>query len=332
MARTVNDATVWYAKDVAADTRWRIALSSDEVAELCGALDGAHQRSYALTDINPETFPLPAFGKRMAAIRAELESGRGFAVLTGLPVDAFSYTDSTLVFAGICAQLGMISAQTANGTQLIDVVDKGVPWDAEHRGYDSRAALNFHTDGADVAGLLCLSVGASGGDSFVASASAIYNEIARAHPHLLDLLEVGFRHHRRGEQPEGESPVSREPLPVFRFHDDLLHCCYNRNAIEWAARAGEVLSDRQSEALDVLEATVNHPNIAFRHRLHPGDMSFVNNYAVLHARDEYHDSPTAKRHLIRLWVNDPTSRRLGPTLQNLYAPDDARFQVGAAQS
>lgn len=38
--------------------------------------------------------------------------------------------------------------------------------------------------------------------------------------------------------------------------------------------------------------------------LHSGDMRFVNNLALLHCRDDFKDSPTMKRHMLRLWLWD----------------------------
>lgn len=33
-------------------------------------------------------------------------------------------------------------------------------------------------------------------------------------------------------------------------------------------------------------------------------MVFINNWAVLHARESYHDDATATRHLVRLWLRN----------------------------
>jgi hypothetical protein len=50
--------------------------------------------------------------------------------------------------------------------------------------------------------------------------------------------------------------------------------------------------------------------------LEQGDIQILNNYAVLHARDEFEDWPEEDRHrhLLRLWINlDPAiSRPLDP--------------------
>ena len=47
-------------------------------------------------------------------------------------------------------------------------------------------------------------------------------------------------------------------------------------------------------------------------RLEPGDLQFVNNYTVLHARTGYQDhaEPALRRHLLRLWLKVPGIRNL----------------------
>ena len=53
-----------------------------------------------------------------------------------------------------------------------------------------------------------------------------------------------------------------------------------------------------------------------------GDMQFVNNHTVLHAREAYedHDDPERKRHLLRMWIGlpDAVRRPLSPLLDERY--------------
>jgi len=44
---------------------------------------------------------------------------------------------------------------------------------------------------------------------------------------------------------------------------------------------------------------------ALRLEFREGDVQFVNNLAVLHAREGYVDGPGRQRHLVRLWLSDP---------------------------
>lgn len=35
-----------------------------------------------------------------------------------------------------------------------------------------------------------------------------------------------------------------------------------------------------------------------------GDMRFINNFSILHSRDEFQDSARNKRHVLRLWLRN----------------------------
>src|SRR4029078_10480111 len=77
----------------------------------------------------------------------------------------------------------------------------------------TRARQDFHTDGADLVGLLCLQRAASGGESRIASSAAVYNELLRRRPDLLVVLYAPFYWDRNDEQSEAEDPFFT--LPVY---------------------------------------------------------------------------------------------------------------------
>ena len=55
-----------------------------------------------------------------------------------------------------------------------------------------------------------------------------------------------------------------------------------------------------------------------------GDMQFVNNFVILHSRSEYRDGTDAKRHLVRLWLEDRQSRRAAAGLLDIYVPGSSK--------
>jgi Taurine catabolism dioxygenase TauD, TfdA family len=61
-------------------------------------------------------------------------------------------------------------------------------------------------------------------------------------------------------------------------------------------------TSKQLEALEVLQ------RVAEKHQLRlymvPGDIAFINNFALLHAREAFVDTPEATRHLVRLWLKN----------------------------
>ncbi|MCG8546131.1 MAG: TauD/TfdA family dioxygenase, partial [Alphaproteobacteria bacterium] len=133
----------------------------------------------------------------------------------------------------------------------------------------------------------------------------------------------------RGQHDPGEPPLSPERIPVFSFHNGRLHCCYNRNPINWAEKEGETLSPGDVEVLDHFDSICHRPDMQLSMGLEKGDMQFINNYLILHSRTEYRDDADHKRHLVRLWLDDPQGLRNGVSLLDLYVPEASRFQAAS---
>lgn len=60
----------------------------------------------------------------------------------------------------------------------------------------------------------------------------------------------------------------------------------------------------QIEAMELLESIANDPSFHLQMDFAPGDIQFLNNGAILHAREAYedHEHPDKRRHLLRLWL------------------------------
>ena len=84
----------------------------------------------------------------------------------------------------------------------------------------------------------------------------------------------------------------------------------------------------QTEALDYLDATLE--KLAWQFLLAPGEMLFVNNFLVLHARSAFEDyrKKKEKRLLIRLWLAMANSRKLPDTYQLVYGSTEAGALCG----
>lgn len=259
-------------------------------------------------------FVLPTFGAVLVGVREELLSGRGFALLRGLDVSGWSVADAERAWWAIGAHIGTPVAQSAAGELIGHVRDTGRSFaeDPDVRGYQTNLGAPFHTDGADVAGLLCLQTAKAGGRSSMISSMTLYNVLLDEHPDLLEVLFEPFCFDNRGQQPG--RPWSE--LPIFTWHEGYLSALYKRPYIELAQRFEGVprLTERQVAALDALDAACARPGLALEMDFHPGDMQFVNNFCVFHARSGYEDwdDPERKRHLLRLWLAMPDGRPLPP--------------------
>ncbi len=325
---TTTDPSAWTARDFGPPRSWVRDLSDQMIDEISAAAKAAQARGTAFHDITPQTFPLPRTSTLLKAVYDDLEDGSGFAVLGGWPVGDFDAQQNLFAFAGVASHLGCVVVQNYEGDRVVDVTDKGIPYSHKSRGYSSNKLLPFHSDGADLAGLLCLGVSASGGKSVIVSATALYDTIARERPDLMPILLRGFYHHRRGQHDPGEPPLSPERIPVFSFHDGHLHCCYNRNPIDWVEKEGMRLEENEVAALDFIDEVVARPEMQLTMDLRAGDMQFVNNFVILHSRTEYADDENHRRHLLRLWLENAESKRNGMSLLQLYVPGTGRY--GAA--
>jgi hypothetical protein len=323
----VTGPSVWKSGDFGAVRSWVRPLTQAMIAEIEAAVRAVKAKGIPFHAIARTDFPLAETAALLAATHDDLNAGCGFAVIGGFPVDRFSYADSLLAYGGLASHLGRVVVQNYQGDRAVDVIDKGVPYDHTSRGYSSNKLLPFHTDGADYAGLLCLGEAAEGGRSLIASAAAVYNEILRTRPDYLETLVRGFYHHRRGQHAAGENPLSAERVPVFSFRDGLLHCCYNRNPVEWAQKEGARLEARDFAALDCLDALCARPDFQLSMEMRKGDLQFINNYLILHSRTEYRDDAAHRRHLVRLWLHDDAGLRNGLSLLDLYAPEASRFRA-----
>ena len=205
----------WKAEDVADPTLWTEQLTKAEVDELEAAVAHAFSVSSDFLQIDKAAFPLPTFAARLKVIERELIDGRGFVRLRGLPRDRWTNDQMCMAYWGIGAHLGRPWPQNAKGHLLGDVTDHGkAANDPTSRGNEiGEAGLDFHCDGSDLVGLMCLQTGVSGGLSAVANSVALHNRLVRERPDLAAELYKPQPFDFRGEQPAGR-PGWYE-LPVF---------------------------------------------------------------------------------------------------------------------
>jgi hypothetical protein len=313
----------WRADEVG--ERYVFHLSDDHLAELDAALAHAESRVDDVLDISRELFPLPTLGPELARITDELVNGLGMVLIRGVPVERYGKDRASAVYWGVGMHLGHPWPQNAKGHLLGDVTDQGRALDdPTARGNElGGIPLPFHSDGSDLVGLFCLDAGAGGGDSLVANAVTIHNDLVRDDPDLAAELYEPYPYDLRGEHAPGSR--SWYTMPVFTRRGDRLFVRYIRPYIESSRRHPDAPrpSERARAALDRVDALCADPQYRVAMGMRAGDMQFVNNYHVLHARDGYRDDRAAGRvrHLKRLWLetdvltddDKPERFRLGRT-------------------
>jgi hypothetical protein len=318
----ITRPSAWLGKEmVSHPERWLTQLTPCEINDLETAAKHFIEAGTDIADINIQNFLLPTLSSKLVALRQSLINGIGFEVIRGLPVNQYDQKMAAVIFCGLGCYLGKARSQNAQGHILGHVRNLGMSAkDHNTRIYQTAERQTFHTDSADVVGLLCLKTAKVGGKSLLVSSETIYNQMRVTRPDLLALLFEPIATDRRGEVPEGEKPYFE--IPVFNWHHEKLTSIYQRQYIDSAQRFPEALrlTDLHIEALDTFDALANNPDLHFSMQLQPGDMQFVYNHALLHDREGFTDWPEAddRRHLLRLWLSLENDRELPECFKQRY--------------
>jgi hypothetical protein len=316
----IEGPSAWYGPHMAASGEWIEHLSSAEIAEIAAAARRLVRAETPLTSIGRNDFPLPTLGPRLRRILDDVLTGRGFALLRGLPVQRWSTRQAATAFFGLGTHLGGARPQNAQGHVLGHVRDLGKSSrDPNVRIYQTNERQGYHTDSCDVVGLLCLQTANAGGASSLVSSVTVYNEMRRRRPDLLRCLFEPIETDRRGEVPDDQKPYFE--IPVFNWHAGLLSAVYQRKYIDSARRlVGTPLAPQQQDALDLFDALCDDPGLGLSMEFRPGDVQWVHNHTVLHDRTAFEDGPEPdrKRHLLRLWLAPADARPLPPVFAQRY--------------
>lgn len=316
----LETACEWRAEDVADPAAWTEVLSDAEVAEIDAALAHAKATSDDFLAIGKAQFPLPTLAKRLKAIERELIEGRGFVLIRGLPRERYSNDDLCLAYWGVGAHLGRPWPQNHKGHVLGDVTDQGkAPGDPTARGNElGQVGLEFHCDGSDLVGLLCLQTAASGGRSAVANSVALHNDLVRERPDLAAELYKPQPYDARGEQAPGRP--GWYALPVFTDWNGRLFIRLIAGYIHASQRHADAprLTPAAREALEWIRERAESGAYSVVMDFQPGDMQFIDNYHVLHGRTPYADDRAGGkvRHLKRLWLETETLADRPPYFRN----------------
>lgn len=308
LKQRLTGPAAWRGSELAGDTSWLHVLTPEAIAGIDAALAHVKGRGLEFPHFGKADFPLPGLGTDLLRYADELENGRGFLLLRGLPVERYTDDEINTVYYGIGLHLGQPVRQNPRGELLGTVMNVGDVNDKNTRVYETNLYLPYHSDPSDVVGLLCVRKARVGGLSSLVSVAAIYNEILDQHPEYLGLYyrPLYFAH-------------LCEPLPslspIFSHHQGKLSCRYLRQYIELGHEIRQQpLSRVEVEALDLFDAVMHQDGIRLDMMLEPGDLQFANNYAVLHSRNHFLDDPDPALHrkMLRLWLKMPNARTLAP--------------------
>jgi hypothetical protein len=301
----VTGPSVWIADELADARAWTIELDDRQRAEISAQAEQAAAAGRTVETLRTDDMPLSSLRPVIGDCVEALVRGRGFVLLRGFPIDGLSREAVELGYVGLGLHLGTPVGQDSRGSLLGHVRDERTPRTGPHiRLYQTHERQDFHTDGADIVGLLCLQGALSGGESRLASTHAVYNHILTTRPELLDVLYEPFAWDRNDEQPEGDPPFFE--MPAIHDMDGVPRIFYIGWYIRDAQRHPDAprLTPEQLEAMEMVERTANDPAFHVEMDFQPGDIQLIANWNILHAREAYRDAddPAKRRHLLRLWL------------------------------
>jgi Taurine catabolism dioxygenase TauD, TfdA family len=323
--RPITGANVWHGKDMVNSMRWQRHLTPAQLAEIDTALTAARARRLSWEDMTAEDFPLPRLAPLFDDIREELENGSGLLMLRGIDPARYSLDDAKIVYAGLCRNLGTLVYSNRGGEYMREIRDvgrdvgkrygeladgQGSAFLSSYSRTLSNGSLRYHTDRCDVVALFCIRQAMKGGLSRLCSSPAVHNAMLERRPELCAALYRDVWRSRFGEEDEGDS--LGYGLPVWGARDGKFTSHYSRTFVEAGQRRPEAprVSAAQWEALDMLSDLADE--LSFEMSFAPGDIQFVNNHVIYHARTEFEDDAEAGRDrlLLRLWLAMPNSRAL----------------------
>ncbi len=330
--RRVDDPSAWTRRELESDSSWIIGFDDADRAELRDALVRSRAAGVPAESLTAADFPLPRLSTKLHRALREVEHGRGIVMLRGFPVEGERLDDVTAMYLGLGAHLGTRLTQTAEGIIVGHVADLGYAYGSTNvRGYYTRAKLLFHTDNADVVGLLCVRRARSGGLSSVTSTMSIWNEMVEHHREELAQCLEGFHHDLKGENPPGVPPVTPHRVPIFSWSGGVLSSCFNTSYIEHgAARRGVALTPLERRTIDLINELAAREDLRLDYMCEPGDIQLINDHTTIHSRTEFvdQDDPAERRLMLRLWLRATPGRPMSAAIADRgYGPGTARNGV-----
>ncbi|EFE42614.1 TfdA family oxidoreductase, putative [Trichophyton verrucosum HKI 0517] len=312
--KKITGPTVWKAEDYKNNPeKWTHRFTEEECAEMSAAADAFVASGIPLTAISKDNFRLPKFASFLEVLRKDIIDGKGFILFKGFPVQEWGTRKAAIAYMGLGTYLGYFVSQNSRGHALGHVKDLGEDSGKidKVRIYRTNARQFFHTDDCDIVGLLCVAKAFEGGESDIISSHHVYNVLAEERPDVLETLtKPNWYVDRKGEVSVGEEEYIRAAIMYLEPKGGRVYTKWDPYYVQSLSRFSDAgiippLSPEQIEAMEVLEATCLR--LSLHMVLDVGDIQFLSNSQVLHARTAYKDfpPPAPRRHLMRLWLSTP---------------------------
>jgi len=313
LMRSVRGRRAWTGRTLRRQD-WIVPMPRPVLDEIMAMVETLRRAPMETLLLAPGDFRLPATRRLMGRIRLMLDIGSGLAVLDRLPADRLGKEEIKAVYWVLSQLIARPVPQYFRGTLLHDVSDTGARMGFKVRGDLTNQEINWHTDNGfaltpPYLGLAVLRTAREGGESRAASLTAAHNVLRQRAPRLLARLYRPFCWNRLGEHNADEPGVGS--APVYAWNGSRLVCRFNRRLIQAGHEiAGVPLDQEGREALDTLYGILDEPGFALGYTLAPGQIQWMDNWALVHHRTAFvdWDEPDRRRHLVRIYLRDQGRR------------------------
>ncbi|KAI9770132.1 MAG: hypothetical protein M1840_003582 [Geoglossum simile] len=283
-------------------------LSPGEIIQIEGAISHFKALRVSRGLLSTQTFPLPEeLSSRLQSINNKVNNGRGFVVLRGLQPAKYTEEEIVILYAGLTSYVAN------NRARFIDHIyyQRKSKEDGEVlRPPELPVAMNFHTD-ADTGNILSMftqNKSQRGGIQHLSSFWHVYNTLAEEFPEVLATLAEEW-HWEKPNNANGACTSDILCRPIVAQVDGKPQINFSRSFVAGHPKYplsanAPPLTDRQKDALDTLIDIAKRNSLQLDQEA--GDILFINNLSILHARDAFIDGSESdqQRHVLRLWLMD----------------------------
>ena len=121
----IDHASAWRGSELQDRDNWIIHLTHQDIGELDAALQTAKATGKTATALTREDFPLKHLPQTVAGWVKEVNHGRGFVLVRGLPVERYSDAEVRTIFWGLGLHLGVPRPQGKASQFMSEVRDAG---------------------------------------------------------------------------------------------------------------------------------------------------------------------------------------------------------------
>ena len=295
----------WRGADLSSRRDWVYELSADEIEELRAVVERVRAAGLALDELRREDVPLPLLSPVIDGWADELDAGRGFVLVRGVPVDELGEDGCGDRLRGArraprragvaerCRRSARARPRRRLGpgrsdrASLPDAAGAAVPRGRVRR---RRVALSAAGQVGRPVADRQLGHGRRGGGPTsprpgrAAAGAVVLRSLRRGTARRAAVVRDADRVGAAGPVPLRVSAL------VHRQGADPLR----RTAAD----------GRQVELLDLIDALAQDPELHLDMDFVPGDIQWLANRTILHSRTAYEDDddPARRRHLLRLWL------------------------------